>query len=184
MNASMILFGICPLIIFVILDTFASVKTAVAGAVIFALVELIYTLVFYKRIDTITVISLLFVAVFGFFSYKTDNSIYFKLQPVVFGVIFSMICLIMQALGKPILNVMMSKYQYMLPDQMRANMTLPLFQDMMTKVSFFLGWGLLAHALLVAYSVYYLSNWWWLAIRGVGLYIVMFACVFFAKFSR
>ncbi len=182
MNASTLLFGVLPLIVFVVMDSFAGLKSGVIAAIVLALAEAVFTLVVYKTIDEITVGSTLLVLVFGLLSYFTKKPIYIKLQPVFLGVVFGLILLVMQFLEKPLLVILMDKYQLMLPDDMQTMVSMPAFRSMLTKVSGILGWGFLVHAALVAFAALRMGNWAWLIIRGVGLYVMMFSCALIARF--
>ena len=59
MNASVLLFGILPLLAFVIIDSFAGLKHGILAAVLFAIAEAIYTISVYGTVDEITIASLL-----------------------------------------------------------------------------------------------------------------------------
>ena len=182
MNSTTLLFGVLPLIAFVLIDSFAGLKAGIISALLFAVVEVAYSVVVYKKIDEITLGSLALVLIFGYLSYKSGSSFYFKIQPVVLGTIFGMIFLVMQFMDKPLLVVLVDKYQYMFPEQMRAQMNNPQYLQFLAKASSVLGWGFLLHAGLVGYSAVYWSNWWWLAIRGIGVYVMMFGCLLVTRF--
>ncbi len=177
MNASVLFFGILPLLAFVIIDSFAGLKSGLLAAIFFALVEAIYTLVVYKTIDGLTIGSTLLVLVFGFLSFKANKDIYFKLQPVFLGVLFGLVLLVTQLLGKPLLVSMTEKYQFMFPESSRAMLVSPTFLAMLARLSGVLAWGFLIHAALVAYAAFRMNKWWWLLIRGIGLYVMMFLCM-------
>lgn len=186
MSPSVLLFGVLPLIVFVVIDSFAGLKAGIISAVLFACLETAYSIIVYKRIDSLTYItigSLAFVAVFGWLSVKTDNPLFFKMQPVVLGIVFGFALLIMQMMDKPFFVLALEKYQYIVPEELRERMKDPFMQVVFSKLSLYMGWGLLAHAGAVAYAALSLSNWWWLAIRGVGLYAMMGAIVLFVRFS-
>ena len=181
MNTTTLLFGVLPLIIFVLIDSFAGLKAGIISAALFAVLELVYTLVVYKQIDGITIGTLATVLILGFLSYKTGSSMFFKLQPVLLGVFFGAALLVMQVLDKPLLVILMEKYRYIVPENLREMMTNPMFIELLKKSSLTLGWGFLIHAGFVAYAAFYMSNWWWLAIRGVGVYVMMFVAMLFAR---
>ena len=181
MNASVLFFGILPLLVFVIIDSFAGLRSGVIAAIIFAAAEAIYTLVVYKTIDNITIGSTVLVLIFGLMSLKANKPIYLKLQPVVLGVIMGLVLIVMQFLDKPLLVMMVEKYQVMLPEEVRAMLTSPEYLHMLARLSGILGWGFLIHAALVAYSAFYMNKWWWLVIRGIGFYIMLLICAILAR---
>ena len=182
MNLTTFFMGIVPLIIFVLVDSFSGVKAGVIWALIFALAELVYTLIVYRTVDEITLISLGTVVVFGFLSYKTGSALFFKMQPVIFGVLFGVIMLVMQALGKPFLVIIMEKYQYIMPSELRSRIGDPVFIKFLAKCSLTLGVGFILHAGLVAYAALKMSNWWWLGLRGLGVYVMMLFSMLAARF--
>ena len=177
MNYSVLLFGVLPLIIFVVLDSFAGIKTGIIAAVLFAIAELAYTVVVYKHIDKITIFTLAFIIIFACITFYTEDSIYFKLQPVFLGIFFGITLLAMQLLDKPLLLILAKKYRYLMPADTQQLMMHPAIQEKLKHLSHILGWGFVAHAGAVAYAAFNMSNWWWLAIRGVGLYVMMGICV-------
>jgi intracellular septation protein len=180
MNASILLFGLLPLIAFVIVDSFAGVRSGVIAGVLFAIAEAAYTLIVYKTVDELTIGTLVLVLIFGFLSYKSKKDIYFKLQPVVLGVLFAIVLFVMQALGKPLLVMMIQKYQLMFPEEVRELMLSEANLRVMEKLSSILGFGFLIHAALVAYSAFRMNKWWWLIIRGIGFYLMLIVCTVIA----
>lgn len=180
---SVFFFGILPLIAFVVIDSFAGLKAGIIAAVVFALVEIIYSLAVFGTVDSLTIGTLVLVLVLGFISYKSNNSIYFKLQPVFVGVVFGSVLLVTQAMGKPLLLLLVDKYQAMLPDDLALHFSNPMIRTMFARVSGILGVGFLVHAALVAYAAFRLNNWWWLFIRGIGVYIMMIICVVIARLT-
>lgn len=183
MSASAIFLGILPLLAFVLIDSFAGLKSGVIAAIAFALAETAYTLFIYQTIDSLTVGSTVLVLVFGVLSLKSNNAIYLKLQPVVLGVAFGLVLLVMQLLNQPLLVMMVEKYQFMVPEELRSQLIHKTYLTMLARLSGILGFGFLIHAGLVAYSAFYMSKWWWLVFRGIGLYIMLFACGIYIRFT-
>lgn len=88
-----------------------------------------------------------------------------------------MALLVMQGFKKPLLIVIAQKYKDLLPDIMQRNLDHPIMQQQLKKMSLYLGFGLAIHTVAVAYAAFFLSNWWWLFIRGLGL------CALLARFT-
>ena len=183
MDLSTLFFGIVPLLVFVIVDSLSGVKTGVIAAILFAVLEMIYTLVVFKTIDNLTLGSSLLVLVFGVLSFRSNKPIYMKLQPVFLGLICAGVFFVMEILGKPLLILMAEKYQYMMPEQFRPAMASPVYQAMLARLSLVLALGFLIHATLVGISAYYMNKWWWIAIRGIGFYVMLFICVAIVRFT-
>lgn len=183
MSGSTLLFGLLPLIMFVIVDSFAGIRTGVIAGVLFALAELIYTLVVFKTIDEVTIASTFLILLFGFMSFKSKKDIYFKLQPVVLGFSFAAVLFVMQLMGKPLLVMMIEKYQNLFPDDMKEALLNPESLLVMARLSWILGIGFIIHALLVGYAAFRMNKWWWLIIRGIGFYLMLLICTLVARFT-
>ena len=173
MEINTLLMGVIPLIVFVVIDSFAGLKAGVISAFAFALLEAGYTYYTTKGLDEISILSLALVSIFGVLSLKYDNPLFIKLQPVILGCCIGVGFLVMQYLDKPVMVLMATKYSHLLPAQLRSNLANPFFLALLKKASLYLGFGFLLHAAGVGYAAFYMSNWWWLIIRGVGLYVVM-----------
>ncbi len=176
-----LILGLLPLIAFVIIDAFLGLKSGLIAAILFAVAEAAYTIYEFGELDWLSIASLVLVLVFGLLSFKSNNAIYMKLQPVFLGISFGCVVLVLQILGKPILLLVMEKYGSLVPAEIQINAQNPLVQKMLSQTSLNLGIGLLLHAALVAYAAFRMSNWWWLFIRGIGLYVMMGICVLMAR---
>lgn len=182
MNTYSFLLGIVPLILFVVIDSFMGLRAGIIAAILFAIGELAYSLVVFHEIDGLTIGSTVLILFFGWWSLRANHPIYIKLQPVVLGVVFGIITVAMQLLEQPLFVVMAQKYQYLVPDEYRHVVMQPAYLNMLARVSGALGIGLLVHAALTAYAAFCLSKWWWLFIRGVGLYAMVAVCVLYVRF--
>ena len=182
MSTNLILLGLLPLIAFVVIEAKAGLRAGILAAVIIAFLELLYTLVIYKTLDEITIISVITVGIFSYFAYRSNNAVIFKIQPVVLGLVFALMFIVMQFLGKPILSTMAIKYAPMFPPELKDQMKDPIFLYLLERTSFYLGGGFILHASLVAYAAYRMSNWWWLLIRAIGIYIMMVLCMILAAY--
>ena len=181
MNGESFLLGILPLLAFVVIDSFAGMKSALWSAIGFAILEVVYSLYMYHTLDELTIGSFVLVVIFAFFSFRSKNPMYFKMQPVALGLSFALAFLIFQWMDHPLLIVMLNKYQPMIPEQARTLFQEAHMQLILARASHYLGWGFLLHAGLVAYSALKLSNWWWLMLRGIGVYIMMGICMWMAQ---
>ena len=182
MNLSLLLFGVLPLVAFVIIDAFFGLKAGLISAILLALIETLYSIYEFGGLDYISFISLFLVCLFAFFSFKSQSPLFMKLQPVFLGVCFGLIFLIMQALGKPLLIILFGKYENLIPQELQQKLSSPDAILLLSRASLNLGVGFLAHAGAVAYAAIRMNNWWWIFTRGVGLYFMMFFCVFLARF--
>ena len=105
MNSYNLLLGIVPLVLFVILDTFLSVKKALIFAIFVALIEAIYTIYKFGELDLVTGFSFLLLVILGLTSFYKDDSIYFKFQPVLLSCFLSLYLLFTYLAGEPLFLV-------------------------------------------------------------------------------
>lgn len=112
MGMASVFLGILPILVFVIVDSIAKKRVAIWSAIAMALVELLYSLIELGELDELTLLSFATVAVFGLLSIKKNNDLFFKLQPVLFGVFLGMCSLVFYfVLDKPIFVMAADKYK-------------------------------------------------------------------------
>ena len=181
MNYSFLLLGILPLLIFVIIDAFSNIKAALISAIIIAIGEAILSIFIFKEIDSLTIFSLLSVIIFALASYKMNNSLFIKFQPVALSFIMGVILIYSFLIDKPLLYEMSNKYQEFYPENIRHNLTNPLIISLLKLNTIGSGIALLFHAAITGYAAIKLSNWWWIATRGIGFYLCLSASMLFIK---
>jgi len=182
MSWQLFVMGLLPLIIFVIVDSFASFRAAVIAAVAFAVAETIFTYVYFGEIDQITWASLALVIFLGFVAYKLDNSKIFKFQPVVLALIMAAIVAYFQFFDEPILLKFLPKYRMMMPEENQAVLNDPRTLEKFSKISGQLIYVFLLHAAMTAYAAARMSNVAWLMIRGVGIWVLIIGLAILNRF--
>lgn len=181
-NNFSLLAGIIPLLVFVIVDTFSNMKTALICAVVFALAEAIFTLYYFGTIDWVTGISFLMVAVMSYFAWKKDDEKLFFWQPVIISWTISIYLTITKLFGSDFFTDMFNKYGSALPENMQMQMQNPIIQASMRYMSITCAISFLLHGAVTLYAAYKLNKWWWLVARGVGFYLFMAIAVFSAQY--
>lgn len=174
MNTNLLI-GIIPVVAFIILESFTNKKAALISALILAVAELIFTVSVYGMIDEITILGFVLVGIAVFLSVKTDNDIYFKLQPAILGwILCGVFFFFYYVLDRPLLSEMFHKYNGESFQEMLGQTIDPKFIGLYMKIlSRDLGWLFLLHGSLTAFAAFKLNKWWWFAIRVPGLYILM-----------
>ena len=183
MEVSYLLLGLVPVLCFVLVDCFAGLKAGIVSAMILAVAECGYTIYRLGKLDLFALISTLLIILFGVASLKTQNSKFFKFQPVVIGTTLGLAMLGMQAYGEPSLIFFAKRYELLLPPEMKTMIRTNEGIEILRAASISLSWALLFHAGLIAYSAIRLSNWWWLATRGLGLYLSLAVAAILTKIS-
>lgn len=182
MNTTALLMGIIPLLAFVIVDSFAGMKAALLTTVLLALAEAVITYRLFGELDSVTWFSLLTVLLMALASYRFRQPIYLKMQPVVLSAIFGLVLLASFFMGHPLLYEMTIKYQDFYGPEVSGQFQRPEVIAILVQSTWTVGVGLLMHAALTAWAAMRLSNWWWLAIRGIGFYVFCFLAFIAARF--
>lgn len=76
-------------------------------------------------------------------------------------------------MGHPIIYEMMTKYAHLYPPELKSQMTHPIMIELFKLFTLIFGYGLFVHGALTAWVALKLSNWWWIAMRGIGFYAIM-----------
>lgn len=183
MNSGAILLGILPLIFFVIVDSFSGMKAALISAVILCLIEAIMSYYFFHELDLVTLFSFFLVLVLAGTSYYCKTSIFFKFQPVILSVTLGIWFIISYWMDNPLLLTMMIKYKNQMPAQLQENLQNPLYMKLLKIATHYCGFAFIAHGGVTAFAALKLSNWWWIAIRGIGFYVLFSLAFFLAIFT-
>ena len=181
MNQSALLMGIIPLFIFVLVDSFAGLKAALVSTVAMAILEGIFSIYYFGEIDSVTIFSLISVVIFCYISFKKKDPLFIKLQPAILSLVMAVVLIISFSINEPLLLKMATKYQDLYPPEFQMQFKNPRFLKILEISTFSVGIGLLAHALVTAIAAFKLSNWWWLAVRGVGFYFFVGLSLFVQK---
>lgn len=176
-----LLAGILPLLIFVIIDSFLGLNKALVSAVILAILEAGFSLYYFHEVDSVTLFSLLTVALFCFISYKKSNPLFLKMQPTLISSIIGIILIVSYLINDPLLLNMSLKYADFFPPQFQKQIHSPLMQQLLIKSTLTVGWAHIAHAIVCGLAAFKLNKWWWIAIRGIGYYFFMIAGLIAAK---
>lgn len=174
--------GIIPLIVFVLVDSFSTLKWALISAVIFALIETIYSFYAFGSLDWITGISFLLVGIMSYFSWKNGDEKIFMWQPVIISWVFATYILIVKLSGTDLFLEMMTKYKDLIPTELQHKLQHPLMQKSFAILSWTSVVAFYFHGAVTLFSAYKLNKWWWLFARGIGFYVFMGAAVFVAQY--
>jgi intracellular septation protein A len=176
---SSIVVGIIPIVVFVILDSFTSLRTAIVSALVCGLLEVVASFYFTGGIDWITIVVFVLLVIMGVISIKMKSPMAFKLQPAATSFLFTSVLLISYLIGKPLLAMLISKYH-------AAFAEMPVFVTLQSQIgtdgifklfaalTLSTGLAFLVHTLLMIWAALRLSKWWWLALKAVGPYALMF----------
>ncbi|MFN8369658.1 MAG: hypothetical protein U0T83_03430 [Bacteriovoracaceae bacterium] len=103
------------------------------------------------------------------------------MQPVILSLFLGIALVVSYIYNKPILYMMMLKYQDQMPVQIKEQITHPYFIALFRLSTFTLGIALFIHAIITYIAAIKLNNWWWIALRGVGFYLLSFFAMLVAN---
>jgi len=168
-----ILLSLIALVAFAILDTYASLNIALIATLAITIIEIIYTIMVFGSLDSISLFSFaLVVALVGLSKLKNNRTL-FKLKPAVLNSGLGLYLLGSFAVGHPLLQTIANKYQHLLPQQTHTILMHPNGQGLLIQLTLTMGIWLLIHAIIVAYAGVKLHNFWWAAINSLGLILAM-----------
>ena len=182
MSSWSILFGLLPLLLFVIMDSFFGPKVGIITAGVAAIAELILSYSLFQSVDALTLGSVFLVLVMGYTAWKMKNPTIFKMQPVVMGLAMAFVLIISYTIDQPILTLLITKYKDHMPEEFTARFMGPQSKRFLDLATLYGGWAILAQAGLVAWAALKLNNWWWIAFRAVGFYAFFLGAIFLAKY--
>ncbi len=168
--------GLLPLFVFIIADAFFGTEIGLISALVFGLIQLIYSYIKFKKIDTFVLFDTVLIIAMGGISLFLHNDVFFKLKPAIINLILCAILGISAFSSKNIIAKMTAHYVkdfQMNPVQLRQ-------LQKSARNLFFL---FLLHSLLIVYSALYMSKEAWVFISGV-LFYILFAAYFLLEFLK
>ncbi len=163
-----------PLLLFVIIESFAGLKAGLIGAIVLALFEGIASYLFFGELDWLTLMTLFLVFVMAAMSYWSKTDLHFKLQPVIVAILIGLTFIITYFMGQPIFYEFAMKYKDVLPAENAALLANPIMQQKLKNGTLTLGISQLLLAGACAYTAFRASNWVWIATRVFGFYLFSF----------
>lgn len=156
--------GLLPVIAFTLIEEkYGTIAGLIAGMV-FGAGEIIYEIIKYKKVSTITWIGNGMLLGLGAISLVSSEGIWFKLQPAILEFGFFIFLLGSWIMKKPFMQMMIEKQNPTAPEFLKQRMS-----GMTFRLSFFF----LAHAVLATWAAFKWSSEAWALLKGVGLTVSM-----------
>jgi intracellular septation protein A len=172
MTFALALQGLIPLIVFAIVDMFASLRVALISAMVIAVLEAVWSYHYFGEVDSLTWVSLGLLLVMAGASYRMKSDKLFKFQPVVLAGVMASALGYFQLKGDPLIVQMMPKVAIFLPEDKQPLFTNPIVISMMARLDALLIVTFLVHGLLIAWAAIRSTTLVWLIVRGVGFYVL------------
>lgn len=175
----LLLISLIPMVLFVLIDYFTrNLKTSIFSAIATAIVMggVMWYLMGEFDYEVLVIVGTMLVT--GLISIKLKTPLWFKLQPVITGIVLAIIIAYFQFFDQPLMVKMMPKVidlmeqqQLVSPQQIVAiknNMNISLMENVTKHM---IGW-ILIHAGLVAVCAIKFNNAIWLIAKAIGLPLV------------
>ncbi len=156
--------GLLPVIAFTVIEEKYGVVAGLISGMVFGFGEIIYELIKYKKVQTITWIGNGLLIGLGGISLISTEGIWFKLQPAILEFGFFIFLLVSWFMKKPFMKLMIEKQNPTAPDFLKNAMS-----GITLRISFFF----LIHAVIATYAALYWSTEAWALLKGVGLTVSM-----------
>ena len=162
--------GLLPLVVYILADEIWGTTTGLIVAIVFGIIQLIYTYIKVKALDKFTMLDTFLIIILGGISYLLENDIFFKLKPALIGAI---LCIILGLSAFSRLNIFALMSKRYLDGMEIKDEQLKQFNRSI-KILFFI---FSFHTLLVIYSAFYMSKEAW-AFISTALFYILFVLYF------
>lgn len=152
--------GLLPVIAFTVIEEKYGVIPGLVAGMIFGAGEVIYELVRFKKVSTITWVGNGLLLGLGAVSLVSSEGIWFKLQPALIEGGMFVFLVGSWVLKRPFLVLMLEKQNPAAPEFVKQRMS-----GMTLRLGFFM----LAHAVLATWAAFYWSTEAWALLKGIGL---------------
>ncbi len=163
-------YGLIPLIVFVLLDLFTNIKWAVFGAVAFAILDVFVTYFWFGFWDPGSIIAAVLFVILGFVTLKWQNPIFIKLQPTIMAAVLALLIGYFQFFSVPLVERYMPQLKEMAPPELVPFLSDPAFIAQYNQAVSGMVFLFVIHAAWMAYAAFKQSNKTWLAVRAFGFW--------------
>ena len=80
------------------------------------------------------------------------------------------------AIGTPVMVEMADHYAPMMPEMVQTPLAQERLRAALARTNLYMGFGFIVYAIACAWAALRMSRWWWLAISGPGLYLIIAIC--------
>jgi isopentenyldiphosphate isomerase len=157
--------GLAPLIVFVIADEIWGPKVGLAVAIGVGVIELIVSFLQKRKPDKFMMIDLGLIIAMGVVSIALNNDVFFKLKPVLMGLVMIALMGFMAYLPDTMLRGMQLRY-------MPSVAINPFQQYEFVQSLKRLIWIMTGHTLITTATVFYASSMVWGLVSGPGFFVV------------
>lgn len=158
-----------PLIAFAILNYYKGLKFGVYSGMIASVLLGLGLWVFFDYFDYDLVLMVVLLFTLGLVSLKTENELYFKLQPVISAVLWVLLLSWYQIFDEPFLLRLTGKMGTLLPPEQLQMLELPEVRASFARMTAHGIFWILLHTILLGYAAVKWSTTRWLIIKALFL---------------
>lgn len=170
---ALLLYGVVPLLIFVVVDIYAGLRWAIGSAAVFAVADIFLTRVSLGVWDPGSFVALGLILLLGVYTLKTKNPLYFKLQPSILAAVFASMLVYYQFFSVPLGTRYLPLIKAEIPAEYSQMFSPAMLETLLNRSATTLIGVLLLHGTLCAVAAWKFGNWGWLAVRGLGFWIIL-----------
>lgn len=157
---SLLFAGLLPVIIFTVIEDRYGIIAGLIAGMIFGAGEVVYELIRYKKVSTLTWVANALILGLGGISLLSQDGIWFKLQPALIEAGLFLLLFGSWMINKPFLKMMIEKQNPEAPEFLKNRMS-----GLTLRLSIFM----LAHAIIATWAALNWSSEAWALLKGVGL---------------
>lgn len=161
---SLLFAGLLPVIAFTVIEEKYGVMAGLVAGMTFGVGEIIYELIRYRKVSTMTWVGNALLLALGGVSLISSDGIWFKLQPAIIELGMFVFLFVTWLLKKPFLVLIIEKQNPNAPDFIKERLS-----GMTLRLSFFM----LVHAVIATWAAFKWSTEAWALLKGVGLTVSM-----------
>lgn len=139
MGSYSILFLIIPLLVFVLVDTFASLNVALIATILVALAECLFSYIRVGELDSFSLFSIFLVLLLAALSYSKKSRRIFYLKPAILSLGLGLYLIITYFMDQYVLYDGMLKYGSLLPEANSSILQTEQFQQVLKHSSLTIG---------------------------------------------
>ena len=174
MGTYSLFFLIVPLLIFVLVDTFASLNIALICTVLVAGGECLFSYFYLGSLDSFSIFSIFLVFLLAGLTFTKKSREIFYLKPAILSLGLGIFLIVTYCMWQYVLYDGMLKYGDLLSTDSSVILDNIKFQAMFKNASLSVGLAMILHGLLSTYAALKLNRWWWFVLAGLGSYVFLF----------
>lgn len=178
MLQSYFFYGLLPILVYALVDAFShNLRVAVVMSVLASFAEL---LLLYSKTGTVDPVSIVGTSLFiglGYYSLRTNDRLFFKLQPAITAAIVGLLVGYLQFFGQPVLDRYWPFLQKILAPEQQDMLRDPQIHAMLNKMFTGLTFVMFLYAAWIAYAAKKQSQRAWVLVNVLGIFLLLFFLV-------